>query len=75
MGAVHLVPSTTFSNPTEREQYDSSNAVHMTLRELERWIGREIAGHYHQRIHAGLHRPPLLFGASKRSGSIFRPPM
>jgi putative transposase len=31
----------------------------MTLRELERWIGWEIAGHYRQRIHAGLHRPPI----------------
>ena len=40
----------------------------MTLRELERWIGWEIAGHYHQRIHAGLHRRRLLFGESMRSG-------
>jgi hypothetical protein len=26
----------------------------MTMRELERWIGWEIAGHYHQRIHGSL---------------------
>ena len=31
----------------------------MTLRELERWIAWEVAGHYHQRIHASLHRPPI----------------
>ena len=59
MGAVHLLPDITFSNPTEREQYDSSNAAHMTLREPERGIGWEIAGHYHQPIHAGLHCPPI----------------
>lgn len=59
MGAVHLLPGTTFSNPAERGDYQSSHAARMTLRELERWIGWEIAGHYHQRIHAGLHRPPI----------------
>ena len=50
MGAVHLLPGTTFSNPGERGSYRSSKAARMTLRELERWIGWEIAGHYHQRI-------------------------
>ena len=59
MGAVHLLPGTTFSNPGERGDYQSEKSARMTLRELERWIGWEIAGHYHQRIHAGLHRPPI----------------
>ena len=59
MGAVHLLPGTTFSNPQERGDYQSSTAARMTLRELERWIGWEIAGHYHQRVHGGLHRPPI----------------
>jgi putative transposase len=59
MGAVHLLPGTTFSNPRERGEYQSSQAARMTLRELERWIGWEIAGHYHQRIHGSLHRPPV----------------
>jgi putative transposase len=31
----------------------------MTLRELERWIGWEIAGNYHHRIHTSLNRPPI----------------
>ena len=34
----------------------SSHAARMTLRELERWIRWEVAGHYHQRVHAGLQR-------------------
>ena len=49
MGAVHLLPGTTFSNLRERGEYQSSTAARMTLRELERWIGWEIAGHDHQR--------------------------
>jgi putative transposase len=59
MGAVHLLPGSTFSNSRERGAYQSSQSARMTLRELERWIGWEIAGHYHQRIHGGLHRPPI----------------
>jgi putative transposase len=69
MGAVHLLPGTTFSNPNERGGYQSSQASSMTLRELECWIaGWEIAGHYHQRIHTALHRPPSRFGARMRRG-------
>ena len=59
MGAVHLLPGTTFSHPGKRGDYSSSRAAMMTLHELERWIAWEIAGHYHQRIHASLHRPPI----------------
>jgi putative transposase len=59
MGAVHLLPGSTFSNPEQRGDYDSEKSARMTLRELERWIGWEIVGHYHQRIHSNLLRPPL----------------
>ena len=44
---------------SRRGDYRSAKSARMTIRELERWIGWEICGHYHQRIHAGLHRPPI----------------
>ena len=59
MGAVHLLPGTTFSNPMERREYDSAGAARMTLRELENYLAVEITGSYHQRIHAGLQRAPI----------------
>jgi len=59
MGAVHLLPGTTFSSIAERGDYDSKHAATLTLRELERYIGLEIAGRYHQSIHASLRRPPI----------------
>ncbi|MGO9431567.1 Mu transposase C-terminal domain-containing protein [Rhodoblastus sp.] len=59
MGAVHLLPGTTFSSIAERGDYDSKQAAVLTLRELERYIGLEIAGRYHQSIHSGLKRPPI----------------
>ena len=59
MGAVHLLPGTTFGSIAERGDYDSKHAAMLTLRELERYIGLEIAGRYHQSIHSGLKRPPI----------------
>ena len=51
MGAVHLLPGTTQSNPSERGNYDSSKHSSLTLRELERFIALEITGQYNQMIH------------------------
>ena len=59
MGAVHMLPGSTFSNPVDRGDYPSGSAARMTLRELERWIAWEIAGNYHQRVHSALNRPPI----------------
>jgi putative transposase len=75
MGAVHLLPGTTFSNPTIRGGYQSSKAARMTLRDLERWIAWEIAGHYHQRVHAGLHRPPIAVWREQEERRNFRLPV
>lgn len=38
MGAVHLLPGTTFSNIQDRGDYDSAVHATMTLDELERWV-------------------------------------
>jgi putative transposase len=58
MGAVHLLPGTTFSDPQEKGAYPSEKAAALTLPELERWLALQIVGVYHQRVHAGLGRPP-----------------
>lgn len=59
MGAVHLLPGTTFSIVKIRGDYDTEGRANLTLRELEKWIALEIVGKYHQHIHASLLRPPL----------------
>ena len=41
MGAVHLLPGTTFSDIEERGDYDSLANSAMTLDELERWLALE----------------------------------
>ena len=57
MGAVHLLPGTTFSNIEARGEYDSGRLAAMTLDELECWIALEII-RYHAERHAGIGLPP-----------------
>jgi putative transposase len=39
--------------------YPSNARARMTLAELERWMALEIAGHYHQSVHHGIHAIPV----------------
>jgi putative transposase len=59
MGAVHLLPGTTFGSISARQGYKSDAQAQLTLRELERWLAAEILGKYHQRVHSALKRPPI----------------
>ncbi|RZI60291.1 MAG: hypothetical protein EOP94_01730 [Zymomonas sp.] len=60
MGAVHLLPGTTFSNVKERGEYDSEGKACMTLAEVETWLAAQIIGPYHADIHGGIGIPPAL---------------
>jgi putative transposase len=51
MGAVHLLPGTTFSNIAEKGTYDSEGRAVLTLSELERWLALQVAGVYHLTVH------------------------
>ncbi len=59
MGAVHLLPGTTFSSEAVRGDYDSAAAAAMTLEEFEAWLLRQVVGVYHRTVHRGLGIPPL----------------
>jgi len=59
MGAVHLLPGTTFSNIAGRGAYDPEKHAAMTLDELERWLALQIVGRYHAEVHSSLLLPPI----------------
>jgi putative transposase len=59
MGAVHLLPGTTESNPQEKRSYDSEGRAALTLPELERWLALQIGGVYHLSVHSALEKSPL----------------
>jgi putative transposase len=58
MGAVHVLPGTTFSNIAEKGDYPSEKTAALTLVELERWLALQIAGVYHQSVHSTISKPP-----------------
>ena len=66
MQLIHELPGTTFSNPTERGEYDSDAKAALTLQELEKWIALAICGPYHHEVHGTLAEPP----ASKWTSGI-----
>jgi len=73
MGAVHLLPGTTFSSAVQKSNYPSEKKACLTLPELERWLALQIAGVYHQSIHSALLKSPIQAwkdGLARRS----RPP-
>ena len=58
MGAVHLLPGSTFSSIKDRGDYDSVAKSTMTLDELEHWLALEIT-RYHAERHRSLGIPPV----------------
>lgn len=58
MGAVHLLPGSTFSSIKDRGDYDSLAKSAMTLDELEHWLALEIT-RYHAERHRSLGIPPV----------------
>lgn len=71
---IHTLPGTTFSNPTQRGEYDSEAKAVMTFNEFEKWLITYITGVYHQRVHTALGMSPIkkheegIFGTAERPG-------
>lgn len=59
MGKVHLLPGTTFSDVSDKGDYDSEKNAAVTMEELERWLVHEITGVYHRQVHSALDTTPL----------------
>jgi len=76
MGAVHLLPGTTFSNVKDKGAYESEGRARLTLPELERWLALQIAGVYHLSVHSALAMTPLAAwheGIAKKRNPLRRP--
>jgi putative transposase len=76
MGAVHLLPGTTFSNVKDKGAYESEGRARLTLPELERWLALQIAGVYHLSVHSALAMTPLAAwheGIAKKGKPLRRP--
>ena len=58
MGAVHLIPGTTYSSIAEKREYDSEKHACMTMSEFEKWLTVQISL-YHNQKHSALGVTPL----------------
>lgn len=58
MGRVHFLPGTTFSNPLQREGYDSKSKAKLRINELRTWFVEQIVD-YHNSRHSSLGCTPL----------------
>jgi putative transposase len=77
MGAVHLLPGTTFSDVNQKGCYPSEARAILTLSELERWLALQIAGVYQLSLHSSLGKTPLTAWqeAVSRLASLVRKPV
>ena len=67
VGAVHLLPGTTFANIKAKGDYDAEGNACMTLIEFERWFALQV-GIYHGTIHRELGVPPITAWVDGRGG-------
>lgn len=76
---IHTLPGTTFSNPTEKGDYDSEKEAVMTESQFEEWLTNFIVGVYHQRVHSSLGTSPInqfergIFGSKEEPGTGLPP--
>ena len=76
---VHNLPGTTFSNITEKGEYDSVKNATFTLEEITRWLTEFIVNIYHKRYHHGIHMTPQqkyhlgIFGDDENPGTGLPP--
>src|SRR5271163_985586 len=74
MGAVHLLPGTTFSNVVEKGAYSSEKTSALTLVELERWLaGNRLTAQAIRGLPLKRTRTRSSFGVCRVNGSIWRP--
>ena len=59
MRMVHHLPGTTFSDITDKGDYDSEATAVLTLAETERWFALAITGPYHGDLHSGISETPM----------------
>lgn len=72
---IHDLPGTTFSNPSERENYNSEKKASLTISEFEKWLMTYIVKVYHKKNHSSIEMSPLqkykegVFGTHNKEGT------
>ncbi|PNV82396.1 MAG: integrase [Sulfurimonas sp.] len=76
---IHNLPGTTFSNISEKAEYDSVKNATFTLDEITKWLTEFIVNVYHNRVHHGIGMTPRqkyslgIFGDDENPGTGLPP--
>lgn len=76
---IHNLPGTTFSNVSEKSEYDSIKNATFTLDEITKWLTEFIVNVYHKRVHHGIGMTPRqkyrlgIFGDDENPGAGLPP--
>lgn len=76
---IHNLPGTTFSNISEKSEYDSVKNATFTLDEITKWLTEFIVNIYHKRVHHGIGMTPKqkysigIFGDDENPGTGIPP--
>ena len=76
---IHNLPGTTFSNISEKAEYDSVKNATFTLDEITKWLTEFIVNVYHNRMHHGIGMTPRqkyrlgIFGDDENPGTGLPP--
>ena len=76
---IHNLSGSTFSNISDRENYDSQAKASMTINEFEKWLLIYIVNVYHKKIHSTIFMSPLekykkgIFGENGEHGTGLPP--
>ena len=76
---IHNLPGTTFSNISEKAEYDSIKNATFTLEEITKWLTDFIVNVYHNRVHHGIGMTPRqkyrlgIFGDDENAGTGLPP--
>lgn len=76
---IHNLPGTTFSNVTQKGEYDSAKEASFTLEEISKWLTEFIVNVYHKRVHHGIGMTPQqkywigIFGDEENPGTGLPP--
>ncbi len=65
---IHSLPGTTFSNPTQRGNYNSAKKAALSLDDMNQWLTEWIVNVYHKEIHSGLDTSPIAEWKIKAQG-------
>jgi putative transposase len=74
LGGAKLLTDAARADRADQDGCGGAGAARLPLRDIERWLGAQITGHYHRKTHPALRRSPLAAWRAYEAEPSFRAP-